>query len=85
MELDVRCVDWTFKAYPEKTKNGFEVHAVFKLLCFPLRIEDCKLVKTPKSTRALWTPDPHMKVMRAGYRDLLACVVEEYGKARAAV
>ncbi|MEY8841067.1 hypothetical protein AB9K41_18725 [Cribrihabitans sp. XS_ASV171] len=85
MELDVKCVDWTFKAWPEKTRSGFEIHAGFKLLCFPLRIEDCKLVKTPKGNWTVWTPDERLKINRQALHDLAAFVAEEYDKARAAI
>ncbi|WP_421906765.1 hypothetical protein [Mameliella sp.] len=82
MELNPKFVDFAFLATPTKTRSGFVVHAEFTLLVFPLRIEGCKLVKTPKGGWLIWTADARTKIMRHALRDLTALAVEELEKAR---
>lgn len=82
MELNPKFVDFVFLATPTTTRTGFVVYAEFSLLIFPLRIEGCKLVKTPKGTWTVWTPDRRMKIMRKALHELTALVVEKYEGAR---
>jgi len=63
MDVDAKIVDVAILATPIQRGNGFKVVAYFTLLCRPMRIEDCKLVITPKGTFTLWTPDEAIKVM----------------------
>ena len=63
MEVDAKIVDMAVLATPITRGKGFKIVAHFTLLCRPMRIEECKLVVTPKGTFALWTPDEAIKIM----------------------
>lgn len=64
MEIDVKIVDVAILATPSRRGNGFKVVAYFTLLLRPMRIEDCKLVITPKGKFAVWTPDEAIKIAK---------------------
>lgn len=60
---DAKIVDMAILGKPIKRGNGFKIVAYFTLLCRPMRIEDCKLVITPKGTFVLWTPNEAIRIM----------------------
>ena len=81
--LACKIVDVSLHSPPQVTPKGFRVLAGFTLLRRPLRIRDCSLVRAPTGTLHIWTPDPAVRISRAGNPELVEAVQEAVEAAKA--
>jgi|GEM_PF-4981839 len=83
MTVDCKIVDVSLHSPPLVTAKGFRIVAGFTILHWPLRIKNCALVSAPNDTWLIWTPDPVVKINRAGGREVVQAALDAIEEAKA--